>query len=187
MYFDTLYNKEPKITHEKNPGFKARNSLDFIHFEIVRPSGVKNIKLVIHKKHSLWDLYEKSYFAVYPHIPREHFQPKNTLHIPSNLELNPVFHDAIPPADVPVITGIFIHNEKTNELKTIPVHRFIKISDYVKCNQQFFGNKKCFKIYVVDEAVINHQQHKENSANLLQSLQKYVSCKLFSGGGTVVP
>jgi hypothetical protein len=53
MYFDTLYNKEPTIAHEKNPGFKARNSLDFINFEIIRPSGVKNIKLVIHKEHSL--------------------------------------------------------------------------------------------------------------------------------------
>jgi hypothetical protein len=125
--------------------FGTDKSAEFIQFTIVR-AREKRLYISVHKDHSLWDFYEKCYFTIYP---EEQFSTTR---------------DAITPENVPHIYDIFMHDEKADTIKSIPVHRFITLSDYMKCNESYFNqNKKRHVIYVIDEKFIQRQYYPENN------------------------
>ena len=108
------------------------------------------------------DLYTSIYNAVYPDFSME----KNV--------------DIIPPVGVihvPMIYKVSIHDEKTENMYDIPLHKFITISSYMQSKPNCFVSrsrfgKPVYTIYVLDEYAINnldkHMNKKSNS--FVQSL-----------------
>jgi sugar-specific transcriptional regulator TrmB len=136
-------------------------SADFVQFTIVR-AREKRIHISIHKDQSLWDFYEKCYFTIYPDINREQFISRE------------------PAEKVPHIYDIFMHDEKTDEIKSLPIHRFITLSDFMKCSESYFiPNKRNHIIYVIDEKFIQRHFHPGNkeadsvSSQITKTLSKY--------------
>jgi len=171
-----------------NFGFKSENKSDFINFVIIR-SNSKNINVSVHKEHSLWDLYEICYHAVYPNMNRRTSQSKTSLTFsgkPTSSKMNKFISDDIPNTtrDTAVIYDIFVSNDKMDNILSIPVNKFIKISSFMDCNPDYFNTKnRHYKLFVVDENILHDYLFLERKESLISSVTTYVSKKLSSLSG----
>jgi hypothetical protein len=149
--------------HGNNP--KKRDKPEIINFRIHLLNRKLNIS--INKDKSLEDLYISIYNAVYPDFSTE----KNI--------------DVIPPVGIsnfPRIYNVSLNDEKTELMHTIPLHKFITISSYMKSNpgsfvsKSMFG-KKIYKIYVLDEyAIANLDKYANYNNNNKTLFQMIFSC-----------
>ena len=162
-YYD-VYRQSITSFHGNNP--KKRDKPEIINFKIHLLNRKLNIS--VNKEKSLEDLYISIYNAVYPEFSTE----KNI--------------DVIPPAgisDVPRIYSVSLNNEKTETIHTVPLHKFITISSYMKSNPDCFASKsifgkKVYTIYVLDEyAIANLDKYINNNNNNSKTLlQMMFSC-----------
>lgn len=166
-----------------NFGFKSENACDFINFVIIR-SNSENLTITVHKEHSLWDLYEICYYAVYPNMNRSTSLHKTTLSFsgkPTSSKMNKFISDNIPntKGNASVIYDIFVSNDKMDNILSIPIHKFIKISDFMDDNAEYFNKKKRqIKLFVVDEKILHDYLFLEKKESLISSISNYVSKKL---------
>jgi len=167
-----------------NFGYKPNVSSDFVNFVIVRPNS-KNISITVHQEHSLWDLYEISYYTLYPDADRNKFQPKTTLTFsgkPTTSKMNKFVHDNIPTSnnnDNHVIYDIFVSNNEMDDIKSIPVTKFIKISDFIKNSPEYFNNKKkIYKLFIVDDKILRENLFLEKKESTISEFTTYISNKL---------
>ena len=106
----------------------------------------KNLPLIVDKDISLEDLYAKIYNVVYPDFSSE----KNQDFIPP--AATSIYHD-----NFPKLYNVAVINDEN--VMTIPFHRFITISSFMKSKPEFFENVAMFgspiyKIYVLDETTL---------------------------------
>ena len=146
------------------PNFK-KNSKNKIRFRVGLLK--RRVSIVLCKDDSLEDLYIKIYNAVYPEFSTEKY-------------------DAIPPANsvnsfknFPYLYHVSIINEK-QEIVSIPLHKFITISSFMKTKPDFFKNisvfgMPTFKIYALDEDSLKELNKGENEQRV-NYFQKLTSC-----------
>jgi sulfatase maturation enzyme AslB (radical SAM superfamily) len=127
----------------------------------------RRVSIVLCKDDSLEDLYIKIYNAVYPEFSTEKY-------------------DAIPEANsvtsfknFPYLYHVSIINEK-QEIVSIPLHKFITISSFMKTKPDFFKNiavfgMPTFKIYALDEDSLKELNKGENEQRV-NYFQKLTSC-----------
>jgi len=156
-------------------GFSSshKSDCDSMKFVIIRTTG-KYIDVSIHKDASLLNLYEMCYYAICPDMKNTDFQAGNRAFSRMNENL--------------VIHGIFVSDEKMEDVLLIPVHKFITISDFMKCNQKFFNNNKMvYKIFVVDSKTLREEREKREqrehpfynkTASTISSIGNYISNKM---------
>jgi hypothetical protein len=160
-YYD-VYRQSTISFNENNP--KKRDKPEIINFKIHLLN--RKINISVNKENSLEDLYISIYNAVYPEFSTE----KNI--------------DIIPPAgisNVPRIYNVSLNNEKTETIHTIPLHKFITISSYMKSNPGSFASKsifgkKFYTIYVIDEYAIANLDKCTNNKNNKTLFQMMFSC-----------
>lgn len=171
-----------------NFGFKSEIKSDFINFVIIRPNS-KNLNISVHKEHSLWDLYEICYHSVYPNMNRAVTQSKTSLTFsgkPTMSKMNKFITDNIPntTSNPPVIYDIFASNDKMDNILSIPVHKFIKLSMFMDSNPEYFNKQnRHYKLFVVDENILHDYLFLERKESLVSSITTYVSKKLSSLSG----
>jgi len=127
----------------------------------------RHVSVVLCKDDSLEDLYIKIYNAVYPEFSTEKY-------------------DAIPPANsttsftnFPYLYHVSVFNEKL-EIISIPLHKFITISSFMKTKPDCFKNiamfgMPTFKIYAVEEDSLLELNKGENEQRV-NYFQKFTSC-----------
>ena len=127
----------------------------------------RHVSVVLCKDNSLEDLYIKIYNAVYPEFSTEK-------------------RDTIPPANsvttfknFPYLYHVSIINEK-QEVFSIPIHKFITISSFMKTKPDCFKNiamfgMPTFKIYAVEEDSLLELNKGENEQRV-NYFQKFTSC-----------
>ena len=156
-------------------GFGANNEeSDFVNFVIIRPNS-NNMKISIHKEHTLWDLYELSYYTIYPTVdihptvdnPTEQSTLSNTdecAHDSSNYESQ-------------VIYDIFVSDDtQDNNIKSIPVNKLVKIKEFIHDSPEFFNkNKKSYKLFVVDESILQEHFYPEKKESFMTTYKNYMS------------
>lgn len=148
-----IENPKPKEIHQK------------ISFNIKLLN--RSVKIFINKDSSLEDLYTQIYNKVYPEFSTE----KNQDTIPPNTYLGYNY--------VPKIYAVAIVN-KDERFVDIPLHKFITISAFMKCNAEFFTNTAffgtpTFKIFVIDEFALNKMQQNKDSQST-NYFKKYIRC-----------
>ena len=150
--YSDVYRQSTISFNENNP--KKSNKPEIINFKIHLLNRKLNIS--VNKDKSLEDLYISIYNAVYPEFSTE----KNI--------------DVIPPAGisyVPRIYNVAICNINKETIHTIPLHKFITISSYMKSNPGSFDSKsvfgkKIYTVYVIDEhAIANLDKCTNNKSN----------------------
>ena len=139
--------------------FNASDNIqEKIHFKIFLLN--RKISISIHKDSSLEDLYVSIYNAVYP-------------------DLSTVKIIDIVPEYVPKIYNVSLYNYNTNTTNTIPLHRFITLSSYIKANPENFNplykflGTPVYAIYVLDEHTLDNisEYSFSNSSELFTSQQ----------------
>lgn len=159
--YSDVYRQSTILFNENNP--KKRDKPEIINFKIHLLN--RKINISVNKEKSLEDLYISIYNAVYPDFSTE----KNI--------------DVIPPAGlsyVPRIYNVAICNINKEIIHTIPLHKFITISSYMKSNTDCFVSrsmfgKKIYTIYVIDEhAIANLDKYANNNNKTL--FQMMFSC-----------
>jgi hypothetical protein len=147
-----------------------KNSENKIRFKI---SILKRcVSIVLCKDDSLEDLYIKIYNAVYPEFSTEKY-------------------DAIPPANsvtsfknIPYLYHVSVFNEK-QEIVSVPIHKFITISIFMKTKPDCFKNiamfgMPTFKIYALDEDSLQDIKRDKNvqPVNYFEKLTSCISRKI---------
>lgn len=121
---------------------KSEKKDDKIHFRIILYK--RRISISVYKEDSLEDLYIKLYNAIYPEFSCE-----------KRVDIIPVPGFT----HVPRLYDVCVIN-KINEFITVPIHRFITVSSFMKSKpeyfvkQSFFG-KKFYYIFVIDEDAVS--------------------------------
>jgi len=127
----------------------------------------RHVSVVLCKDDSLEDLYIKIYNAVYPEFSTEKY-------------------DKIPPANsktsftnFPYLYHVSAFNEKL-EIVSIPLHKFITISSFMKTKPDCFKNiamfgMPTFKIYAVEEDSLLELNNGKNEQRV-NYFQKFTSC-----------
>jgi len=150
--YSDVYRQSTNSFNGNNP--RKNNKSEIINFKIHLLN--KKLNISVNKDSSLEDLYISIYNVVYPEFSTE----KNI--------------DVIPPAGisyVPRLYNVAIANGKTEIIHTIPLHKFITISSYIKSNPDCFVSssmfgKKIYTIYVIDEyAIVNLDKYANNKNN----------------------
>jgi ribosomal protein L20A (L18A) len=160
----SIYNKTPIQFSMENPHPRSDNN-DKICFRIILIN--RKLKIFIYKDESLEDLYIKIYNAVYPEFSTEKIYDK----IPSP---NDISYESIPK-----IYNVALVDNNEN-VSSIPLHRFITISSFIKTKPECFKNTSflngtTYKIYVIDEYTLKNAQNigKQESTNYIG---KYIRC-----------
>jgi hypothetical protein len=156
--YSDVYRKSNHSFNGNNPHKRAKP--ETINFRIQLLN--KKLNISISKDSSLEELYTSIYNAVYPDFSVE----KNI--------------DNIPPAGVsyvPMIYNVAIYNKKTETIHTVPLHKFITISSYMKSNPESFVysttfGKKFYTVYVIDEHAVGNLDNcmNNNSKTLFQTI-----------------
>jgi hypothetical protein len=163
----SIYEKQTTKHFSMNnpkPNLK-KNSENKVRFRIILLK--RRVSIVICKDDSLEDLYIKIYNAVYPEFSTEKC-------------------DAIPPANsvttfknFPYLYHVSIINEK-QEVISIPIHKFITISSFMKTKPDCFKNiaifgMNTFKIYAIDEDSLQDIKRGKN-VQPVNYFEKLTSC-----------
>ena len=151
-------------------GFNSTNEKsDFVHFVIIRPSST-NLKISIHKEHTLWELYELCYYTIYPNTTEQSTLSNGNKDIHENsTRENQVIYD------------IFVSDDtKENNIKSIPANKYVKIKEFMSDNPEFFNTKKkMYKIFVVDESILQKHFYPEKKESFMTTCKNYMS-KLYA-------
>jgi len=161
-YYD-VYRQSTNSFNGNNP--RKSNKPEIINFKLHLFN--RKLDISISNDKSLEDLYISIYNAVYPEFSTE----KNI--------------DVIPPVGisyVPRLYNVAICNINKELIHTIPLHKFITISSYMKSNTDCFVSrsmigKKIYTVYVIDEhALENLDKYANNNNNNKTLFQMMFSC-----------
>lgn len=122
---------------------------------------------------SLEDLYIKIYNAVYPEFSTEKY------------DVIPLEKSTTNFKNIPHLYHVSVFNEK-QEIVSIPMHKFITISIFMKTKPNCFKNVAMFgiptfKIYAIDEDSLRNLKRGENEecSNYFQKLTSCINRKIY--------
>jgi len=177
MFEYSIYEKSNKSHFNVENPKPRKNKREIVYFNIILVNRI--LKISIYKDSSLEDLYIKIYNTVYPDFSTENitlFNVSANRNVESSNDVIPL-KTHIDYKTIPKIYSVCVIDKDEN-IVTVPLHKFIPISSYMKSKPTFFKNssffgKPVFKIYVLDEYALNNV--KKNTTTK-QYIQKYINC-----------
>jgi hypothetical protein len=123
------------------------------------------IDIIVNVNETLEDLYIKVYNKLYPEysVTKEYLYSRNRDVL-----------DTIPPKDIelaPGIKDILICDEsnKNVNVKSIPIHRIITVSSFIKSNKTYFNpnNNGIYSIYIIEDEYAIRRNNKLKMRNII--------------------